>query len=190
MKFAKSSTLLILVAGLVVAFSIHASIGAAPGKQALKSAHLSSAARPATASHGILGRQTMISATEKQERAELARLRRSTRPEDKARLVQLSERYAVPEGRNHLDNAGGPDGAAYRYVDNVAPDTATYSWIELRGDAGATWVPASQFVGTRPPTDDVYKQVPIGFTFPFYSTNFTTVNCFSNGSLAWQGNRC
>ena len=37
-----------------------------------------------------------------------------------------------------LDSAGGPDLFDYRFVDNQSPDTATYNWIELRGQTGVT----------------------------------------------------
>jgi hypothetical protein len=82
-------------------------------------------------------------------------------------------------GNDRLDNVGGPDAFGYRYKDNVSPDTATYNWIELRGDAGATWI--SSWVSY----DDgcASAAVPIGFTFPFYGTNYTTLTPTSNGQI-------
>ena len=59
---------------------------------------------------------------------------------DKDRFIALYERFgAPPRQENPLDNQGGPDAFGYFYMDNVAPDTATYDWIELRGDPEAIW---------------------------------------------------
>lgn len=75
-----------------------------------------------------------------------------------------------------LDNHGGPDGFGYGFVDNQGGDTATYSWIELRGDPNATWL-------TFASHDDAVNTIPIGFTFPFYGSNFDTVTVSTNGNL-------
>ncbi len=82
-------------------------------------------------------------------------------------------------GRNPLDDTGGPDAFGYRFVDNLAGDTATYSWIELRGDAGATWIGgwASYDDGCAP------ASYPIGFSFPFYGTSYTTFTPITNGAV-------
>jgi hypothetical protein len=92
-----------------------------------------------------------------------------------ARMVNDRERY------DGLDNQGGPDAFNYYFLDNVAPDTATFSWIELRGDPGATWLTGSAF--TNP--DDGYsiQKLPIGFSFPFYGTPYDSVRVCCNGLL-------
>jgi len=82
-------------------------------------------------------------------------------------------------GRNALDNNGGPDAFGYRFKDNVAPDTANYNWIELRGDAGAAWISgwSSYDDGMSP------AAYPIGFNFPFYGGSYTTFKASSNGQI-------
>ncbi|HEY3296534.1 MAG TPA: T9SS type A sorting domain-containing protein [bacterium] len=79
---------------------------------------------------------------------------------------------------NPLDNQGGPDGFGYAFNDNVAPDTATYNWIELCGDPNAT---------DGPTGDDATAPATIGFTFSFYGTNYTTCNVTTNGLITFGG---
>jgi hypothetical protein len=79
---------------------------------------------------------------------------------------------------NPLDNSGGPDGFGYRFVDNVSPDTATYGWIELCDSATAT---------NGPTGDDVSASATIGFTFPFYGSNYTTCYVTTNGVISFGG---
>ena len=61
-------------------------------------------------------------------------------PEEKTLIEETYLQNQAPQRRNPLDNSGGPDAFGYQFKDNVSPDTATYSWIELRGDGGATWI--------------------------------------------------
>jgi subtilisin-like proprotein convertase family protein len=80
-------------------------------------------------------------------------------------------------GRGSLDNQGGPDGFAYRYVDNQGGDSVVYNWIELRGDNSATWLNYSENA------DDAVLPAPIGFDFPFYGGAYSTVQVSTNGNL-------
>ncbi|HEY3293974.1 MAG TPA: hypothetical protein VGL38_00895 [bacterium] len=81
-------------------------------------------------------------------------------------------------GGSALDNVGGPDAYGYRYVDNVAPDTASYAWIELCGDANAT---------NGPTGDDASASATIGFPFSFYGTAYTSCYVSTNGMLSFGG---
>ncbi|HEY3296122.1 MAG TPA: hypothetical protein VGL38_11855 [bacterium] len=96
-------------------------------------------------------------------------------PEEK----ELVYRFGLERSGNSLDNVGGPDGGGYRYKDNVSPDTATYNWIELTGDAQATWVSGwtSHDDGTST------SKYPIGFAFPFYGVNRDSFWVCSNGQI-------
>jgi len=99
---------------------------------------------------------------------------------EKDRFVTLYARFgATPRQENPLDNQGGPDAFGYFYMDNVAPDTATYDWIELRGDPEAIWF--SGFTSN----DDGYCPTPgdIGFSFPFYGSTYTQFQVTSNGQI-------
>jgi subtilisin-like proprotein convertase family protein len=80
-------------------------------------------------------------------------------------------------GGNHLDNQGGPDGFGYRYVDNQGGDTATYSWIELRGDPSAAWLDF-----TNNPDDNV-SIVPLNFDFPIYGMVYRQIEVSTNGNI-------
>jgi subtilisin-like proprotein convertase family protein len=79
-----------------------------------------------------------------------------------------------------LDNQGGPDSYGYRYVDNVSPDTATYQWIELRGDPQTEWLDFS----SEP--DDGVLHTAIGFDFPFYGVLYDSVVVSTNGNLQFE----
>jgi hypothetical protein len=104
-------------------------------------------------------------------------------PAEKATLEAYSS--GSPRGRGgSLDNSGGPDAGGYRYMDNVAPDTATYSWIELRGEAGVTWInlwtshdDGYSYVGATSPG----ARHPIGFSFDFYGVLHDSFRVSTNG---------
>ncbi len=100
-------------------------------------------------------------------------------PEEKARVEEYFARRNEGAGRNPLDDTGGPDVFGYRFVDNLAGDSAQYNWIELRGDAGATWISGWQSYDDGCAT----TSYPIGFSFPFYGGSYTTFTPTSNGSI-------
>ncbi|MCX6601115.1 MAG: hypothetical protein NT025_06095, partial [bacterium] len=103
---------------------------------------------------------------------------------EKEQYLELEARYGDMRGRDNLDNHGGPDAFNYFYMDNVAPDTVSYSWIELRGDAGATWLPGSAFTWSVTADDGYSRQkLPIGFSFPFYGAVYDCVRVMCNGLL-------
>ncbi len=81
------------------------------------------------------------------------------------------------DGRDHLDNVGGPDGFGYRWVDNLAGDTATYAWEDIVGAPGAVNLTA---IGN---TDDLATPVTLSFNFPFYGVNRTTIYPSTNGAI-------
>ncbi len=79
-------------------------------------------------------------------------------------------------GGGSLDNTGA-DSWGYAYTDNVAPEAAPYNWIELRGDAGATWPTMSGTdAGTAP-------WVQLGFSFPFYGVNYDSIKISNDGNI-------
>lgn len=79
--------------------------------------------------------------------------------------------------RDRLDYNQGPDLFGYRYVDNLNGDTATYSWIDLCGDALADSVIAG---------DDAARAIPIGFNFPFYGGSYDTAFISTNGLITFN----
>ncbi len=99
----------------------------------------------------------------------------ATLEEKEAMNEFLFSRMAHSTG-NSLDNSGGPDAYGYRWIDNQG-DSATFSWVELCGDAGATDGPSG---------DDASMAMPIGWGFPFYGTTYTTVNGQTNGMLEFN----
>jgi hypothetical protein len=83
-----------------------------------------------------------------------------------------------PDG-NPLDNFGGPDASNYYYLDSVTPDTAIYSWIELRDSTGVTWISAWVSYDDGMATN----YVPLSFTFPFYGGSYTQFKPSSNAQI-------
>ncbi len=75
--------------------------------------------------------------------------------------------------------SAAPDGYGYTWIDNNAqldPPGPTYNWIDI------------STTGTTGPTgDDVTSaMVPLGFTFPFYGMNFTSVTMSTDGWLSFN----
>jgi hypothetical protein len=122
-----------------------------------------------------------LAVTEKQQAYDLYQRMLNGEQMTSSEKVMIDQWVGVPQHdrTNPLDNTGGPDASGYRFKDNVTPDTATYNWIELRGDAGATFISGwgSYDDGMSP------ASYPIGFSFPFYSSNYTTFEASSNGQI-------
>ena len=77
---------------------------------------------------------------------------------------------------NALDNVSSTDSYGYRYVDNVAPDTATFNWLDLTtfGTQITSWSSAD---------DDLVTVSMGGMSFPFYNQTYTSVHIGTNGNL-------
>jgi hypothetical protein len=80
--------------------------------------------------------------------------------------------------RGALDNHGGPDEYGYLFVDNQTGDTASYDWVELRGDPNATWL---DFGSNH--ENGLAAGIPLGMEFPFYGQYFETILIGVNGAL-------
>ncbi|HEY3296712.1 MAG TPA: carboxypeptidase regulatory-like domain-containing protein [bacterium] len=101
--------------------------------------------------------------------------------QDKQLTAEMMAATSGRESRRPLDNQGGPDAFGYMFVDNQGGDTATYSWIELRGDDNATWLNAADFTSV----DDGMTNAPveIGFNFPFYGQTYSQCSFGTNGDV-------
>jgi hypothetical protein len=74
-----------------------------------------------------------------------------------------------------LLGSGGPDAFGYRWTDSDEPGGPTYQWVEISG--------VGQQVAMG---DNTYSiALPIGFTFPFYTNNYTAVRISANGFLSF-----
>jgi hypothetical protein len=125
---------------------------------------------PALTSEQV-AKQEIARALERMERGVM-------RPGDKELLTPYFESLNDQQSGNPLDNTGGPDAFGYRYVDSVSPDTATYNWIELCGEPGAT---------DGPTGDDASLSASWGWNFPFYGSTYTSVNVSTNGLMTFTG---
>jgi subtilisin family serine protease len=76
-----------------------------------------------------------------------------------------------------IDAQGGPDAFGYRWIDSDQPAGGpTFGWVDISG------------IGTRilfTGDDQNLGPFPVGFTFPFYGTNFSTVRVCTNGWLSF-----
>ncbi len=72
--------------------------------------------------------------------------------------------------------AGGPDLYGYRWSDSDAPGGPVFNWVDI-STTGAVALATGDDVNSGP--------LPIGFTFPFYGTPFTTFNVSSNGFISF-----
>lgn len=87
----------------------------------------------------------------------------------------LAEIEGSRDGRTPLDNTGGPNVYGYRWVDNLSGDTATYAWEEPNAPIELTAISSS---------DDAAASVPLGFTFTFFGTAYTSGWASTNGVFA------
>lgn len=72
--------------------------------------------------------------------------------------------------------SGGPDLYGYRWVDSDDAGGPAFDWTDI----SATGTPV--FTGTA---DDTNVEIPIGFGFGFYGTDYTTLRVCSNGWLSF-----
>ena len=141
---------------------------------------------------GVGGDNVLQNSEELQARDAFARLQAGeSLTADEKELVErhwatLVDAWGGEEPRHGdpLDATGGPDASGYSYVDNQPSDSVVYGWIELKGDPGATWLQTSAFNSV----DDGYTTtpIPLGITFPFYSTPYTTAYLGTNGSVMFS----
>jgi len=81
-------------------------------------------------------------------------------------------------GQSPLLGSGGPDGFGYNWVDSDEFGGPAYDWVEI--NTLGTALSLSD--------DDISTNLPLGFTFKFYGTDFTTVKVCSNGFLSFTSN--
>ncbi|MBK6765153.1 MAG: carboxypeptidase regulatory-like domain-containing protein [bacterium] len=122
-----------------------------------------------------------VSSTTVKELWELAASGERLTAEQKAELAPF-EREFEQRGNETIDAVGGPDNYGYYYVDNQNGDTASYNWIELRGDNLAQWVDFSS-------ADDATAALQLSFGFPFYGISYPIVLVCTNGFITFADDR-
>ena len=88
--------------------------------------------------------------------------------------VELAKGAA--DTRVGVNGSGGPDAFGYNWTDSDAPGGPAFNWIDIAG------------VGTAVTMTDDSNQGPfnLGFTFPFYGTDYTTFRICSNGFVSFS----
>ncbi len=91
--------------------------------------------------------------------------------------LELGKDEADPrQGQPRTEASGGPDAFGYRFKDSDEAGGPVFNWVDISG------------IGTPIALngdDQTISGIPIGFSFPFYGTNFTTLNVCSNGWLSF-----
>ncbi len=72
---------------------------------------------------------------------------------------------------------GGPDEEWYFWADSDAPGGPTYSWVDIT--TTGTDVPFPSY-------DDAEADIPVGFTFKYYGTDYTQLRVATNGVLSFD----
>jgi hypothetical protein len=77
-----------------------------------------------------------------------------------------------------VDDSGGPDEFGYVWVDSDEPGGPEYQWIDITS-SGTTiqW--------QVDPDDESFGPINIGFDFPFYGNDFSTLRICSNGFISF-----
>jgi subtilisin family serine protease len=77
-----------------------------------------------------------------------------------------------------INGAGGPDGFGYRWKDSDASGGPTFSFADISA-TGTT-------ISFSSSDDALSAAIPMGMTFPFYGSNFTSVKVGTNGFLTFD----
>ncbi len=80
-----------------------------------------------------------------------------------------------------IEGQGGPDPFGYRWIDSFEPNGPQYVWTDITTNPNAVNI-TNNFT---PNKDDGYQTIPLGITFPFYGTNYTTAYLSTNGFLSF-----
>jgi hypothetical protein len=89
---------------------------------------------------------------------------------------------AIVAGIPAFASAGGPDSYGYSWKDSNEPGGPLYNWIEIATPAGGSGTYRSAIN-----CDDCHEaNIPIGFSFPFYGTSFSTMSIGSNGVVYFE----
>lgn len=81
--------------------------------------------------------------------------------------------------------AGGPDAFGYRFVDSNDPLGPEYNWIDISTTGTST---VMYNVPTWAGDDNFSAPVPLGFTFPFYGSQYSTAYVDINGEILLTDN--
>ncbi len=112
---------------------------------------------------------------------------------NKAVQVQLVPKSNYSEGNNgdkespketggiSIEGQGGPDAFGYRWIDSFEPNGPQYVWTDITTNPNAVNI-TNNF---SPNKDDGYQTIPLGITFPFYGTDYTTAYLSTNGFISF-----
>ena len=92
------------------------------------------------------------------------------RPADPGKAGTGNEPYLPPV----ITDEGGPDNFGYVWIDSDEPDGPSFNWIDISSIGIIIDFGADIDDGNSGP-------IPLGFTFPFYGTDFNSINVCTNG---------
>jgi hypothetical protein len=85
-----------------------------------------------------------------------------------------------------LAATGGPDDFGYTYIDSDEPGGPDFSYRDI-SSSGNRIIPDVPPATETDDDDSVVAGVPLGFSFTFYGTVYSSVNVSSNGNLQFAG---
>ncbi|UCC79271.1 MAG: hypothetical protein JSW64_13495, partial [Candidatus Zixiibacteriota bacterium] len=95
-------------------------------------------------------------------------------------IKYINHPYAKADDQNQpvyppvITSQGGPDQFGYVWIDSDEPNGPSVNWVDISS------------IGTQIyPGEDGYVNVTIGFSFPFYENNYSSVFVCSNGILTF-----
>ncbi|MDD3536174.1 MAG: choice-of-anchor J domain-containing protein [Candidatus Cloacimonetes bacterium] len=81
---------------------------------------------------------------------------------------------------------GGPDAFGYRYIDSNNPLGPAFEWLDISqtGTSSITYGVNNNWAGD----DNFSEPIPLGFSFPFYGTNYSSAWVDINGEILFAPN--
>lgn len=78
--------------------------------------------------------------------------------------------------------SGGPDSYGYTWIDSDEAGGPIFQWVEIVPSLGGSGTLRTNLV-----CDDCHEaNIPLGFNFPFYGTNFSNITISSNGTVYFE----
>jgi subtilisin family serine protease len=95
------------------------------------------------------------------------------RPADETKAGSIAEPYYPPV----IAGQGGPDAFGYRWIDSDDPGGPSVSWVDI----------SSQGTSVSLGEDNSVGPISMGFSFPYYGNNYSSLYIGSNGILTFGG---
>ncbi|HEX2958926.1 MAG TPA: C25 family cysteine peptidase [Chitinispirillaceae bacterium] len=97
---------------------------------------------------------------------------------DNSHFIEIPKGEPDPRvGLDVTDSRGGPDVFGYTWIDSDEPGGPVFTWTDI--------VSTGTLLSSLSNCDDCYTSAPIGFSFPFYGTPYSTMYVSTNGYITF-----